>query len=154
VSGFSLFADAMGFDTAHSSLLVCTANSVCCLTADAISESIQQTALQAGGFAAVAAPLQQEELAAGTLAGGLYRGLLLQGVCLMAAAFDLSPWRLPGPVLQQLLDLMVAVVAGGWCQVRRWSAITMLYLSWSIQQYLCCMLFRRLVSVNTSQVVW
>jgi hypothetical protein len=82
--------------------------------ADAISESIQQTALQAGGFAAIAAPLQQEELAAGTLAGGLYRGLLLQGVCLMAAAFDLSPWRLPGQVLQQLLDLVVAVVAGGW----------------------------------------
>lgn len=82
--------------------------------ADAICEGIQQVALQAGGFAAVAAPLEQEELAVGTLAGGLFRGLLLQGVCLMAAAFDLSPWRLPGPVLQQLLDLVVAVVAGGW----------------------------------------
>ncbi|KAF6258720.1 hypothetical protein COO60DRAFT_1701205 [Scenedesmus sp. NREL 46B-D3] len=79
--------------------------------ADAICEGIQQVALQAGGFAAVAAPLEQEELAVGTLAGGLFRGLLLQGVCLMAAAFDLSPWRLPGPVLQQLLDLVVAVVA-------------------------------------------
>ncbi|WIA13954.1 hypothetical protein OEZ85_002523 [Tetradesmus obliquus] len=79
--------------------------------ADAISESIQQMALQAGGFAAIAAPLQQEELAPGTLAGGLFRGLLLQGLCLMAAAFDLSPWRLPGTVLTQLLELWAAVVA-------------------------------------------
>uniref|UniRef100_A0A383VTA8 Uncharacterized protein n=1 Tax=Tetradesmus obliquus TaxID=3088 RepID=A0A383VTA8_TETOB len=79
--------------------------------ADAISESIQQMALQAGGFAAIAAPLQQEELAPGTLAGGLFRGLLLQGLCLMAAAFDLSPWRLPGQVLSQLLELWAAVVA-------------------------------------------
>jgi hypothetical protein len=42
------------------------------------------------------------------------KGLCLDvGVCLMAAAFELSPWRLPGQVLQQLLDLVVAVVAGG-----------------------------------------
>jgi hypothetical protein len=44
--------------------------------------------------------------------GGFF---LVVGVCLMAAALDLSPCRLPGQVLQQLLDLVVAVVAGGWC---------------------------------------
>lgn len=86
---------------------------VCGGFADAISSSIQQNALQAGGFAAIAAPLAQEELAAGTLAGGLFRGLLLQGLCLMAAAFDLSPWTLPAVVLQQLVDLLVTAVEGG-----------------------------------------
>jgi hypothetical protein len=42
-------------------------------------------------------------------------GYVWQSARLMAAAFDLSPWRLPGQVLQQLLDLVVAVVAGAWC---------------------------------------
>jgi hypothetical protein len=40
-----------------------------------------------------------------------FEGLcLVAGLCLMAAAC-----RLPGQMLQQLLDLVVAVVAGAWC---------------------------------------
>ncbi|KAF8066207.1 LIP1P [Scenedesmus sp. PABB004] len=80
--------------------------------ADALSSSIQEKAMRAGGFAALAAPLAREELAGGTLAGGLVRGLLLQGCCLMCLAFDPSPWRLPGALLDQLVELLVETVQG------------------------------------------
>lgn len=80
--------------------------------ADSISPSIQNNALQAGGFAAIAAPLSLEELAPNSLAGALHRGLLLQGISLMASAFDLSPLLLPGDILQQLVTTVVHAVKG------------------------------------------
>lgn len=77
-----------------------------------MSPSIQQNALQAGGFGAIAAPLSLEELSPNSLAGLLHRGLLLQGISLMAGAFDLSPMLLPGPLLQQLIETVVDTVKG------------------------------------------
>jgi hypothetical protein len=52
----------------------------CCLcnVSDALSSSIQEAAMRAGGFAALSASLALEELSGNTLAGGLHRGLMLQ----------------------------------------------------------------------------
>lgn len=82
------------------------------LYADAISPSIQHIALQAGGFAAIAAQLALDELSADSMAGCLHRGLALQGISLMASAFDLSPMLLPGPMLQQLITAVIDTVQG------------------------------------------
>lgn len=42
------------------------------------------------------------------------RGVLLNGTCLVATAFDLSCWRLPEPLLSSLVTLVSELVTGEW----------------------------------------
>ena len=81
--------------------------------ADGVEASHQERALSAGGFGAVGAMLALEGVAPPGLQGAVHRKVLLQALCVQAAAFHLSPWRLPGAVVGALVQLLADLLQGG-----------------------------------------